>query len=633
MQRYFATCLLLLCLVVSSAFGQTRIDAGTDGRALPAPEHTSVVHTLAILPDRTAGRDWGMPYLSKAIEDLNRTQPQAVFTIGDMVQGYTRSMTTYDAEADAYFKIVDQLQAPFFPIAGNHDVISGFRNPDDHQFENRYKERFGPLYFAAHFDFATVLALYSDEQLESAPVFSDEQIEWATGQIRVASIAHKPIIVLMHKPAWRYRSSHWDEIHAVLAGARQSGVDVLVIAGHFHSVQKDHDRDGVQYQIIGTCGGMVDQGPLAGQMQHLALLRIGDDGHVGMYFQGVGATLPDDFLLAVDQNRSFRLKGDQAVECLTVLDQPVRGPISESVRFKFSNPIDVPITVVGGLFNAAPTDQTVPGLNLVDRTQQDILNTYVSDIATPFRQVGPMTPVTIAPGQWTDVELAVRCEVQPRMILPPEFNFTATFEDSKGRQVPVELRCRVPLRMRYVVGPYGVVDMMACSWKYDVYDLPEPNPDIGLSIHEGSLNIAVAARDDVPCYLAEDDATVRVANPVSDAIVVRIGSGENQRIYLIEPMTTDGSSPTWRATAHAVLNKPDQFTYTLERESRITWDTIESNSGYGVIIQVPLDLVGEPGQEVPFNIEVADNDDTYHTQWRRWADPKAGSTIILPNRF
>ncbi len=633
MSRRLAVVFILIILAVAPARGQTHIEAGTDGRALPAPEHTEVVHTLAILPDRTAGRDWGMPYLKQAVEDLNRIQPQAVFTIGDMVQGYTRSMARYDAEADDYFKIVSHLTAPFYPIAGNHDVISGFRNPEDRQFEIRYKERFGPLYFAAHLGFASVIALYSDEQLESAPAFGTGQIEWAKGQIKEASLAHRPIIVLMHKPAWRYRNSHWDEIHAALAEARQTGIEVLVIAGHFHSLQRDKDRDGVQYQIIGTCGGMIDQGPLAGQMQHLALLRIAEGGDVGLYFQGVGATLPDDFLLAEDQNRSFRLKGDQAVECLTVLNQPLRGPISDTVRFKFTNPIDVPITVVGGLLTAAPADKIVGEWTLVDRTQRDILNTHVSDITTPFRQVGAMAPVTIAPGQWTEVELAVRCEVQPRMIPPPEFDFTATFEDSKGRQVPVELRCRVPLRMRYVVGPYGVVDMMACSWNYDVYDLPEPNPDIGLSIHEGRLNIAVAARDNVPCYLAEEDATVRMTNPVSDAIVLRVGSGESQRIYLVEPMTTDGSSPTWSATARAVLNKPDQFTYTLERESRITWETIRSSSGYGVIIQVPLDLVGEPGQEVPFNVEVADNDETYHTQWRRWADPKAGSTIILPNRF
>lgn len=634
MHTRIAAALVLIAFTFAPAAGQTRIEAGTDGRALPAPGPTPVIHTIALLPDRTAGRDWGMPYLEKAVEDLNRMEPQAVFTIGDMVQGYTRSTATYDAQAEAYRSVVNGLHAPFYPIAGNHDVISGFRSGDDHQFEDRFKQHFGPLYYAAQFDFATVIALYSDEQLISAPMFSEAQIDWAGKQIRQATEAGKPIIVLMHKPAWRYRDSKWNQIHAQLAEARQAGVKVIVMAGHFHSLQRDKDRDGVQYHLVGTCGGMIDQGPLSGQLQHLTFLRVGADGGVSVYHQGVGATLPDDFILADDQNRSFRLKGDnRTIECLTVFDQPVRGVINDVVQFKFTNPIDVPIEIAGGLVTQEPVDRIVDGWTLVDRTQRDIFNPFVTDLHTPFQQSGEMTPVTIAPGESATVELAVRCEAQPHMVMPPEFDFIATFKDSRGRSVPVDLRSRVPLRMRLAVGPYGVVDMLACSWRYDVYDLPEPNPEIGLSVHEGRLNIAIAARDDVPCYLADDDATARVTNPVSDAIVVRIGKGETQAVYLIEPMTDDAASPTWRATAHPAAEKRGETTYTLEREPRITWNTIRSAGGYGVIIQVPLELVGEPGTEVPFNIEIADNDDTYHTQWRRWADPRAGSTIILPNRF
>ncbi len=624
--------LALVFLAAPAALGQVRIEAGTDGRALPAASEP-IVHTLAILPDRTAGRDWGMPYLARAVEDLNRMQPQAVFTIGDMVQGYTRSMARYDAEADAYFALIDQLRVPFYPIAGNHDVISGFRSPGDHQFEERYKQRFGPLYFAAYLDFASVIALYSDEQLQSAPRLSEAQIEWATTQVGIAAQRNEPIIVLMHKPLWRYRDAQWERVHQALAEAKRAGTQVLVVAGHFHSLQRDPDRDGVQYQIIGTCGGMIDQGPLAGQMQHLALLRITDGGAMSLFFQGVGATLPDDFLLAEDQTRAFRLKGDRTVECITTLDQPLAGPVSGAVRFRFTNPVDVPIRVRGGLLHAMPEPRIIGDWTLVDRTAVDILNPHVSDVGTPFRQVGEMAPVTIEAGQSAEVELEVRCEAQPRMIMPPEFDFTATFEDSQGRTVPVELRSRVPLKMRSVLGPYGAVDMMACAWKYDVYDLPEPNPEIGLSAHEGRLNIAIAVRDNVPCWLAEEYPTVRVTNPPSDAVLVRIGAGESQRLYLIEPMTSDPQRPAWQATAHPVPGQDGEFTYTLQPEPRITWETIRTESGYGVIIQAPLDLVGQSGQEVRFNIEIADNDETYHTQWRRWADPRAGSTIILPSRF
>lgn len=629
-----AASMFLIGLLSLSASGQTRIETGTEGRPLPAPDRIDPVHTIAILPDRTTGRDWGMPYLEQAVADLNRIEPQAVFTIGDMVQGYTRSMERYDAEVDAYLNIVNALGAPFYPVAGNHDVISGFRSGDDHRFEDRYRERFGPLYFAAHFDFASVLALYSDEQLVSAPVLSERQIHWAAEQVESAAAARKPIVVLMHKPLWRYRDSRWDAVHAKLAAAREQGLPVVVIAGHFHSMQRDADRDGVEYHIVGTCGGMIDQGPLAGQMQHLTFLRIRSDGSVHLFHQGVGATLPDDFLLAADQTRAFRIKGsDRSVECLTVLDQPLRGPVNESVRFRFHNPIDVPINVVGGLVVEQPVENLVGQWTIVDRTQRDIFNPHVTDVRTPFRQLRPMAPILVEPGKSTEVELPVTCEAQARMTMPPEFNFTATFEDLQGRIVPVELRSRVPLRMRYALSPYGVVDMMACSWRYDVYDLPEPNPEIGLSVHEGNLNIALAVRDNVCSHLGWDDPTARVTNPVSDAIVLRVGPADGERVYLIEPLAAERPNPTWRAIAHPPAEERDPVTYSLEPEPRITWETIRTEQGYGVVIQVPLNLVGQPGAEVPFNIEVADNDETYHTQWRRWADPRAGSTIILPGRF
>ena len=83
---------------------------------------------VAILPDRTTGEDWGLPHLARAIDDLNLLRPDAVFCVGDLVQGYTRDLETWNGEVDDYLAQVNRLDADFWPTAGNHDVISGDRD-------------------------------------------------------------------------------------------------------------------------------------------------------------------------------------------------------------------------------------------------------------------------------------------------------------------------------------------------------------------------------------------------------------------------------------------------------------------------------------------------------------------------
>ena len=92
------------------------------------------VFRIAILPDRTTGRDWGLPYLEAAVRDLNRIRPDAVFTVGDMIQGYTRDEAEWDRQANQWKTITSTLDAPLFPVAGNHDVISGSRVAGDSTF-------------------------------------------------------------------------------------------------------------------------------------------------------------------------------------------------------------------------------------------------------------------------------------------------------------------------------------------------------------------------------------------------------------------------------------------------------------------------------------------------------------------
>lgn len=619
--------LLLVVAVTSGSPAQPTIIAGTDGKPLPAEVAPEPAFTLAILPDRTSGQAWGLSYLEAAVEDLNRIRPDAVFTIGDMVQGYTRSMERYINEVDEYLAITGRLQAPFYPLPGNHDVIAGTRDSSDRRFETEYQQRFGPLYYAVLFDTVSVIALYSDEQLQSRPVISKEQTEWAMRMIDSAVHRGRPIVVLMHKPLWRYRTANWEPLHQRLALAVERGVTVIVVGGHFHSLQRDPDLDGVQYHLVGTCGALIDQHPLNGQLQHFTIIKSDGADRTSVYHQAVGCTLPDDFVLADDQRRGFVLKTRRdSVVIETILDQPLGRPISGTVRIRVTNPIDVPITITGGLVNKEPRESIITGYGFFARTQRDIFNAQVSRVDTPFQQTGPVETLRLAAGETGYLQIPVRCDAQPAMTPPPEVDLVARFVDTRGRTVPIFIRRRLPLRMRYILTPEFVLDLPISAWQYSVYDRREQDPGMGLSAIDGQLNIALAVYDDVACYEPMDDATERINDPLSDAIRIRFGTGENEKVYLIEPIGPADQS--WLAIATG------RNQWRLEPAPRIQWSSSRRENGrYGVVIRIPLELIGRPGEEVPFNLEIADNDLDYHTQWRRWSHPRAGSVIVLPAQF
>jgi len=633
-----------------------RIHAGTEGKALPASDLDDSPFTIAILPDRTTGRPWGIPYLDRAVSELNLMRPDVVFTIGDMVQGYTRSEEQYRSEVDEYFARVNRLDAPFYPLPGNHDVISGDRDPDDRRFEDLYREYFGPLYYAAQFDGVTVIALYSDEQLESAVRFGDEQVNWARGRIQDAAESGDTIAVLMHKPAWRYRDSGWDRVHRYLAeAAREYGGRVLVAAGHFHSMQREPDRDGVQYHLVGTCGALIDQHPLTGQLQHLTMLKVArESGDTTLYHHPIGCTLPDDFVLADDQRRAFMLKSwDDVCEIQNALDQPIIHPVRGAVRLKVRNPLDRPAIFDAALVAEPPEVSLVEGYGFVSRTPLDIFNPHVTRADTPFEQVEPFEPVTLQPEETKEIEIELRCAAQGEMLPPPQINVTATFEDDQGRTVPVVIRRRVPLNMRYVVGERLALNMPISAWEFSVYDRRERDPVMGLSASDGRLNIAMVVFDDAPAFEATDDPTERVENPESDAVIIEFGRrGEaNARRYLIEPLSPehvayqiieeraethdsdDGDQPNGENASNRGGGGARERTIRLEEAPDVRFEFEERSRGFGLIVRVPLESIGSPGETAPFNLRVADNDETYHTQWREWSHDRADGVIVLPSAF
>ena len=590
-----------------------RFDLDEDGRAVDGQLLKGSANRdrtlLAILPDRTTGDDRGLDRLERAVRDLALLRPDAVFCVGDLVQGYKRDLADYDREVDDFLRIIDPLDADFWPTAGNHDVISGDRDAADDRFADRYRARFGPLHYAVRLDHGTVVVLFSDENLDGGDVdISATQIEWLAGVLAAAD-RDEPIVLLMHRPLWRQRGVNWNQrVHPLLV---EHGVDA-VIAGHFHALHRDADRDGVEYHLLGVCGGGIDQHPLTGQFDHLTLLDLGPGNEVHVRHLPVGVVLPDDFVLRVDQDRAYALKRRADVVSVdgSVAD-PWRRAVDGAIEIDIRNPIDRPVT-----FSFAPAGPAEPwlvdGHEFLSRTPVRFENRVLTDLKTPFAIDLPES-VTLEPGERRSFRVSVTAPQVDAPPLPPEFTVTATFIDDQERRVPLRLPRRIPIDRRDPDVGDGHPRWPVTGWAHSVYETIEPLGFLTTStdVDSGEVVIELEIVDD---RFADDDAppetTIRDRrNPHGDLVVVTIRTTGGARSFLFEPAvpgrliefdSNGGIVKDWTAAARRLETAADAADPS-RRTYRVRLPDVR-----------PQDLEG-------VQVEVADNDRAYHSQWRRLA--------------
>jgi len=565
---------------------------------------------VGILPDRTTGWDWGLRYLRQGVEDLNRLAPDVVFTIGDMIQGYTRDQDEWKRQADEYLEIVRPLRMPLFPIAGNHDVISGTRRPGDSTFADLYRTAFGPLWYSVDLERLTVVVMFSDESLGARGLrVSDEQLAWLDGALQKAKSRAVPIVVLMHRPLWRSPSVQWPE--RVQPLLERAGVGA-VIAGHFHSMQRDATVGGIQYHILGTCGGGIDQHPYAGQMQHLSFLDVFEDGTLRFFHTVVGTTLDSDWVMREDQDRVYKLRFEPGVtKWLGAFPDPYMStaPQVGEVVLEFRNPLDVPVEVSFDQIRSEPTPWIVGRENFLSWTPVDTFNPHTTAIRGPFN-ISALPPHPVAPGDVTQLPVRLRTTPVATPLQPPPIELRIDLLDRRSRNIPVIIPLRVPI-VRSMLVPDSLdlaQPFPICVWDPSPYDRAEPDPTCRIALRRGdagdSLLVEVRVPDGVRSAFAEDERALaeRLLDPIADAVRIRISTADTEADCLVSPFEarTFGSA----CTAEAPELWPDGKGWTLR--VRVPWPGGRFNPTFGDANTV--------------NVGVADNDDTYHTQWR-WLAP------------
>ena len=292
-----ATALLFFLTEACAPPPQEHTDAGEDASA-PTPEET-VSHAppsplrIAVLGDRT-----GRPnddVFRAVLEEIRRLAPDAVISVGDLIDGYQPDDRISDAEAewDFVLKTIRRKlgDVPLFSAAGNHDVWSPAS-------EALFTEHLNPPNFSMRFG-TTAVIFFDTSRTESETDIPDDALDWLVSALYEARDAAARVVVT-HKPLFALPDGgkYGSPLHDVLIAGNAN----LVICGHWHHAMAD-DRDGIQYRMLGTSGAVPNrpEHPESGNLAQFAWL-VADTGGIRFSIVKSGAIVPSDaFPYAMNQ--------------------------------------------------------------------------------------------------------------------------------------------------------------------------------------------------------------------------------------------------------------------------------------------------------------------------------------------
>jgi hypothetical protein len=224
---------------------------------------------FAIVTDRTGGHRPGV--FAEAVNKLNLLQPEFVFSVGDLIEGYSEDPGAWALEWSEFQSKVQKLEMPFFYVVGNHDISNG-------PMSENWARKFGRKHYDVRYQDVLFLAINTEGVPNSKPYrIDEEQQKWAAEVLEKHKDARWTFIFL-HKPVWKYGNDAENGWGAIEKALGERGYTVF--AGHEHEYERTV-RNNRDYIMLATTGGASKlRGRDYGEFDHITWVTMKDGGPV-----------------------------------------------------------------------------------------------------------------------------------------------------------------------------------------------------------------------------------------------------------------------------------------------------------------------------------------------------------------
>ena len=443
---------------------------------------------FVIVGDRTGGARPGV--FESAVGKVNLLEPAFVVSVGDLIEGRTEDQAQLDREWDEFERFAAGFEAPFFYVAGNHDMSNAVM-------AETWRARFGPSYY--RFVYKDVLFLVLNSELFGmvrdpatpvpGPWTQAEQIAFVERTLREFPNP-RWTIVLVHQPLWDYANGprgDWPKVEAML-GER----DFTVFAGHFHRYVKNVRRGRRFITLATTGGGSSLRGLRYGEFDQVAWVTMTAQG---------------------PRVANLLLEGIHDENLVTASRRAATGVLTGSVYpFRPAAVRPVPVFGEGEMF-----ERGVAAFAASNRGNDPLRATFHVDPGPHLRYLGVPAPVVLPPGTTERIEVPLASRsgnpIPYRDIAPGRVLWSLATESAQG---PVELERSYGLlptsRLPLPSGAPAHVDGHLDEWP----DLPFA------AVRQGDVASPATAPTDISFSFAlrEADGDIHFAARVTDDSVV-----------------------------------------------------------------------------------------------------------------